>query len=186
MRRTTRFFLRQTVVDVLGALLSIVLSGFLIGALARLALPGPDPMQFWLTVLLGLGGSIVGGGIAAAAYGASHVFDTSGHVFATLLLEIAAAILILAAYRRFVQRRPLSGPGAHTFPTRGFGIQRMRDRFRRLGVDPDRLTGPREQASSNLRPDEQAAELEKLRDVHEKGILSDEEYERARERLRRY
>ena len=46
-----RFSVRQTVVDVLGALLSIVFSGFLIGALARLALPGPDPMPFWLTVL---------------------------------------------------------------------------------------------------------------------------------------
>ena len=181
-----RFFLRQTVVDVLGALLSIVFSGFLIGALARLALPGPDPMPFWLTVLLGLGGSIVGGGIAAAAYGTNHVFDTSSHAFTTLMLEIAAAILILAAYRRYVQRRPLSGPGAHAFPTRGFGIQRIRDRLRRMGVDPDRVTRRREQAASNLRPDEQAAELEKLRDLHEKGILSDEEYERGRERLRRY
>jgi uncharacterized membrane protein YeaQ/YmgE (transglycosylase-associated protein family) len=55
---------------VLGSLLSIVFSGFLIGALARLALPGPDPMPFWLTVLLGLSGSIVGGGIAAASFGA--------------------------------------------------------------------------------------------------------------------
>jgi uncharacterized membrane protein YeaQ/YmgE (transglycosylase-associated protein family) len=93
---------------VLGALLSIVFSAFLVGALARLALPGPDPMPFWLTLLLGLSGSIVGGGIATAAYGAGHVFDSSGHAFVTLLLEIGAAIVILAAYRRYVQRRPLS------------------------------------------------------------------------------
>ena len=93
----------------LGALLSIVVSAFLIGALARVALPGPDPMPFWLTVLLGLGGSLVGGGIAAAAYGGSHVFDSSGHAFVTLLLEIGAAIVLLAGYRRYVQRRPLSG-----------------------------------------------------------------------------
>lgn len=109
----------------LGTLLSIVFSGFLIGALARLALPGPDPMPFWLTVLLGLSGSIVGGGIATAAYGAGHVFDSSGHAFVALLLEIGAAITILAVYRRYVQRRPLSGPGAYAFPTRGFGIQRI-------------------------------------------------------------
>jgi len=178
--------LRQTCRDVLGALLSIVFSAFLIGALARLALPGPDPMPFWLTVLLGLSGSIVGGGIATAAYGAGHVFDSSGHAFVTLLLEIGAAIVILAVYRRYVQRRPLSGPGAYAFPTRGFGIQRMRARIRRLGVDPDRFTSQRQNASSNLRPEEQADELEKLRDLHDKGVLSDEEYERARQRLRRY
>ena len=132
--------LRQTVVTVLGALLSIMLSAFLIGALARFALPGPDPMPFWLTVLLGLGGSLIGGGIAAAFFGPSHVLDSSGHGFTTLLLEVGAAIVILAAYRRYVQRRPLSGPGAHAFPTRGVGIQRMRARLRKLGVDPDRMT----------------------------------------------
>jgi hypothetical protein len=102
------------------------------------------------------------------------------------MLEIAAAIAILAVYRRYVQRRPLSGPDAYVFPSRGFGIQRMRARLRQLGVDPDRLTGERKNASSNLRPGEQADELEKLRDLHAKGVLSDEEYEQARERLRRY
>jgi uncharacterized membrane protein YeaQ/YmgE (transglycosylase-associated protein family) len=171
---------------VLGALLSIVFSGFLIGAVARLALPGPDPMPFWLTVLLGLSGSIVGGGITAATFGPSHTFDSSGHAFATLMLEIAAAIAILAGYRRYVQRRPLSGPGAYVFPSRGFGVQRMRARLHRLGVDPDRLTGRRTNASSNLRPGEQADELEKLRDLHDKGVLNDEEYEQAREQLHRY
>jgi uncharacterized membrane protein YeaQ/YmgE (transglycosylase-associated protein family) len=180
-----RFSLRQTVVTVLGALLSIVLSGFLIGALARLALPGPDPMPSWLTVLLGLSGSLVGGGIAAAAYGARHVFESSSHAFVTLLLEIAAAVAILALYRRYVQRRPLTGAGAYAFPMRGFGIQRMRARLRQLGVDPDRLSS-RHKNTSNLTPDEQSDELEKLRHLHDTGVLSDEEYERARDRLRRY
>ena len=103
---------------VLGALLSVLLSGLLIGALARLALPGPDPLSFGLTILLGLAGSLIGGGISTAVYGTKHAFDTSDHAFVTLLLEIGAAVLILALYRRLVQRRPLSGPGAHSFPTR--------------------------------------------------------------------
>jgi len=171
---------------VLGAVLSIAFSGFLIGALARLALPGPDPMPFWLTVLIGVSGSLVGGGIAAAAFGAGHVFDRSSHAFVTLLLEIASAAVILAVYRRFVQRRPLTGAGAYSFPTRGFGIRRMRARLRRLGIDPDRHTGRRDGSSSNLTPDKQSDELQKIRDLHAKGALSDEEYEQARERLRRY
>jgi uncharacterized membrane protein YeaQ/YmgE (transglycosylase-associated protein family) len=178
--------LLQTAAIVLGALLSIAVSAFLIGALARFALPGPDPMPVWLTVLLGLVGSLVGGGIAAAAYGASRVFDSSGHAFVTLLLEIGVAIVLLALYRRYVQRRPLTGSGAYTFPTRGIGIRRMRARLRRLGVDPDRLTGRRTTRSSHLSPDEQSGELAKLRDRRARGELSDEEYERARERLRRY
>jgi uncharacterized membrane protein YeaQ/YmgE (transglycosylase-associated protein family) len=179
--------LRQTVA-VLGALLSIAVSGFAIGALARLALPGPDPMPFSLTILLGVAGSLIGGGIAAAAFGTKHVFDTSSHAFVTLLLEIAAAVVILALYRRFVQLRPLSGPGARLFPTRGFGIKRMRARLTQLGIDPDRVRRPGRSGShqSNLSATKQAAELEKLRDLHDKGTLTDEEYERARERLRRY
>ena len=170
----------------LGALLSVAFSAFLIGAIARFALPGPDPMPFWLTIALGLGGSLLGGVVAAAIFGPSDTFDNSNHAFATLLLEIGAAVLLLAAYRRFVQRRPLYGPGAHAFPSRGVGVQRMRDRLRQLGVDPDRLTTPSRGESSTPSHKEQIDELEKLRERHEKGELSDEEYEQARDRLRRY
>ena len=62
----------------------------------------------------------------------------------------------------------------------------MRARLRQLGVDPDRLSGWRENTSSQPSADEQANKLEKLRERHDKGELSDEEYERAREQLRRY
>ena len=171
-----------------GSLISIAISGFLIGALARLALPGPDPMPFWLTVLVGLAGSIVGGACAAALYGASHTFDTSGHAFATLLLEVGAAVAIVGLYRRYVQQRPMSGPDARRFPSRGVGIERMRSRLRQLGIDPDRVTGP-PGTDARLEPrsaEEIAAELQKLREQRDAGTLSEEEYDRARERLRRY
>lgn len=187
MGRAFGRILRQTVV-VLGALLSIAVSGFVIGALARLALPGPDPMSFGLTILLGLAGSLLGGGIATGVFGTKHVFDRSSHAFVTLLLEIAAAVVILAIYRRLVQRRPLSGPGARLFPTRGFGIKRMRARLTQLGIDPDRARHPGLSGGNrrDLSGTEQATELEKLRDLHDKGTITDEEYEQARERLRRY
>ena len=45
-------------------ILAIILSGLVVGALARLALPGPDPMPIWMTILLGWGGSLVGGVIS--------------------------------------------------------------------------------------------------------------------------
>ena len=44
----------------LGLVLSILISGFFTGALARLAIPGPDPMPIWLTIAIGLVGSIMG------------------------------------------------------------------------------------------------------------------------------
>jgi uncharacterized membrane protein YeaQ/YmgE (transglycosylase-associated protein family) len=171
---------------VFGAILSAVLSGFLIGGLARLALPGPDPMPFSLNILIGLAGGAAGGGIATGIFGASRTFDTSGHAFVTLLLEVGVAIALVAAYRRFIQKRPLWGPEAHRFPTRGFGVARMRERLRQLGIDPDRLTGRGGAAPTQRDPNDVAEALEQLRDQRDRGELSDEDYEQARERLRRY
>lgn len=176
----------------LGAIVSVVAAGFAIGALARLALPGPDPMPFWLTVLVGIAGAIVGGGVAAAFYGAGATFESANHVFVTLLLEIGAATAIVAGYRRLVQKRPLTGPDARRFPSRGIGIKQMRERLHRLGVDPDRLTdtgrtGHTVPASPDaLTPERVTEELVKLREARDSGAISDEEYEQARERLRRY
>lgn len=42
-------------------LLWLVITGLVIGALARLALPGPDPMSIGMTILVGLAGSFLGG-----------------------------------------------------------------------------------------------------------------------------
>ena len=171
------------------AIVSVVASGFLIGSLGRLAVPGPDPMPFWLTALIGLCGSLAGGAVAAGIYGASHILDSPSHVFVTLMLEIAVAGAIVAAYRRFVQRRPLSGPEAYRLPTRGIGVARMRARLRRLGVDPDQPAGTRRgllHEPRQLSADEVADELEKLRELYDKGEFTDEEYKQARERLRRY
>jgi len=39
----------------------LLIVGFIVGAVARLLMPGPDPMGFFATVLLGIVGSFVGG-----------------------------------------------------------------------------------------------------------------------------
>jgi uncharacterized membrane protein YeaQ/YmgE (transglycosylase-associated protein family) len=169
-----------------GAILSAVFSGFVIGAAGRLALPGPDPMPFSLTVVIGLVGATSGVGIASGIYGAKHTFDNSGHAFVTLMLEVGVAIVLVAAYRRFVQKRPLWGPEAHRFPERGIGIARMRSRLRQLGIDPDRLQRRGGAPPARRDPDDVAEQLQKLNDLRDQGVLSDEDYEKARERLRRY
>ena len=47
-----------------GTVIGVLASAFVTGALARLAVPGPDPMPIWLTILIGLVGSLGGGGLA--------------------------------------------------------------------------------------------------------------------------
>ncbi len=176
------------------ALISNLVFGLAIGGAARFAVPGPDPMPMWLTATLGLLGSMLGGGVSVALYGSHGVTANRNHVFVTLLLEIAAAAVLLILYRRFVQHRPITGPDAEKFPERGVGVERMREGFRRAGINPDdpmgslqaRLTG---QAPSSKTPEahpDHGDELEKLKELHDEGVLTDEEYAAARERLRRY
>lgn len=87
----------------LGDVVAILISGLVIGALGRLAVPGPDPIPIWLTILFGIIGSIVGGAVALMlGFGIGGVF----------VLSVAAATLIVIAYRRIVQKRTVTGPGA--------------------------------------------------------------------------
>ena len=53
----------------IGFLISLVLVGLVIGALARLALPGPDPMGIGATILVGIAGSFLGGLITSLIAG---------------------------------------------------------------------------------------------------------------------
>ena len=90
----------------LGFVVFTLLWGLVVGGLARLAIPGPDPMPLWATLALGLGGSIVGGI-------ASHVLFGLG---AGLAGSVIFSMLLLAWYRTKVQHRPLWGPGARNLP----------------------------------------------------------------------
>jgi uncharacterized membrane protein YeaQ/YmgE (transglycosylase-associated protein family) len=76
----------------LWALWTTIVVGLVIGALARLVVPGPQPIGFLATVLAGLSGSIVGGFLG------QHVLDVGG--FATVLLEIGVAALVVVALVR--------------------------------------------------------------------------------------
>ena len=42
------------------AIISLVISGLVVGALGRLAIPGPNPISIGLTILVGIGGAILG------------------------------------------------------------------------------------------------------------------------------
>lgn len=169
----------------LGTVLGVLFSGFVTGALARLAVPGPDPMPAWLTILVGLSGSFAGFGIAYAAGSRSpYVISMAG---------FAVAIALVVAYRRFVQRRPVLGRDAYRFPERGIGVDTYRERLHRAGIDPDRI-GTRATPVATVLPQAPAGEREEpaenpahfirlLDELHDADVLDDEEYAAARARL---
>lgn len=170
-----------------GQVVGLLISAFVTGALARLAVPGPDPMPAWLTILIGLGGSLGGGGIAYAAGSRNaYVISTVGFI---------VAIALVVAYRRFVQRRPAVGRDAYRFPERGVGVDTYRERLQRAGIDPDRIgTGvpplvvpqppPERSAASPEDPTENPAHFLRLLDeLHDSGVLNDDEYGASRLRL---
>jgi uncharacterized membrane protein YeaQ/YmgE (transglycosylase-associated protein family) len=152
----------------LGFVLAILVSGFITGGLARLAIPGPDPMPIWLTVAIGLVGSIIGAVVGDAIAG------DNGYVVS--FLSFGIAIALVASYRHFIQRRPIFGPGALAFPERGIGVPEQRDKLRKLGIDPD-----------SLRPDPQHIQHVRLeamlQELHRAGLLDDDELAAKRAQL---
>ena len=152
----------------LGLVLAILFSGFFTGALARLAIPGPDPMPIWLTVAIGLTGSIIGGVVG------TEISNGNGYVVS--FLSFGVAIVLVAGYRQFVQKRPIFGPGALRFPERGFGVEQQRQRLQKLGVDPDALA-PVPKKLEHARLEGMLAEL------HRAGLLDDDELAAARAAL---
>jgi uncharacterized membrane protein YeaQ/YmgE (transglycosylase-associated protein family) len=82
----------------MGILYSI-LSGLVVGVIAKLLMPGRDPGGFIITILLGIAGALFGGfiGRAMGFYG-----ENEG---AGWIMSILGAILLLALYRMMVRRR---------------------------------------------------------------------------------
>src|ERR687887_609639 len=87
-------------------LIILFVVGFVIGGLARWAVPGPDPMPVWATAALGIGGAIIGGIIARVLIGTGGGF----------LFPFLGAVLLLILYRKFIQHRAIPGRGARQPP----------------------------------------------------------------------
>jgi uncharacterized membrane protein YeaQ/YmgE (transglycosylase-associated protein family) len=175
-----------------GAVISVIVTGFVTGALARLALPGPDPMPIWLTVAIGLGGSFIGGAIALGVVGRDPAWISIGGFLATVVL--------VGLYRHFIQKRPIFGREAYRFPERGVGVEQYRERLRSAGIDPDRIgtqfaaqlpgadrdprpASPASAAAGDDPTENPAHYLGLLEELHDSGVLSDDEYSGARTRL---
>lgn len=78
-----------------------IVFGLIVGALAKLVMPGRDPGGIIVTILLGIVGAVVGGwiGQAVGLYGPNQP--------AGFLMSLLGAVVLLAIYRMFAGRRTI-------------------------------------------------------------------------------
>src|SRR4029078_4907404 len=83
------------------AVIGWIVFGLIIGALAKLVMPGRDPGGIIGTMLLGLAGALLGGfiGRAMGLYGPGEA--------AGWLMSFLGAVILLMLYRVLVRRRAL-------------------------------------------------------------------------------
>jgi len=85
----------------MGDLLIWILFGLVVGALAKLVMPGRDPGGIIVTMLIGIAGSLLGGflGRAMGFYGPNQA--------AGFLMSFLGAVVLLVRYRMIARRRAL-------------------------------------------------------------------------------
>jgi uncharacterized membrane protein YeaQ/YmgE (transglycosylase-associated protein family) len=76
----------------------MIVVGFIVGLLARFFYPGAVAMGFWMTTLLGIGGSLVGGFV-----GALINRPTDGSMFhpAGLIMSVVGALVLIWVIQHF-------------------------------------------------------------------------------------
>jgi uncharacterized membrane protein YeaQ/YmgE (transglycosylase-associated protein family) len=75
-------------------LIMFLLIGLVAGFIARALVPGPDPMGWLGTMVLGIVGSLVGGTLAALLFGGTLDVSAAG-----LIGSIIGAIIVLLIWR---------------------------------------------------------------------------------------
>lgn len=72
-----------------------IIFGLVVGVVAKLVMPGPDPGGVAVTALIGVAGAVIGGflGRAVGLYGPG---EPTG-----LVMSVVGAVLLLLAYRKY-------------------------------------------------------------------------------------
>lgn len=88
----------------IGFILYLLVIGVIAGYLARAIVPGPDPMSFGQTVILGIVGSFVGGFLGALLFGADadEGFLQAGGIIGSILGAIIALLIFRMMKKRGV------------------------------------------------------------------------------------
>jgi uncharacterized membrane protein YeaQ/YmgE (transglycosylase-associated protein family) len=83
-------------------IISMIIVGLIVGALAKLFMPGKDPGGFIVTILLGIAGSVLAGWLGHAVGWYRDPAKGPG-----IIASIIGAMIILGVYRLVVRRRRL-------------------------------------------------------------------------------
>jgi uncharacterized membrane protein YeaQ/YmgE (transglycosylase-associated protein family) len=86
-----------------GEIISAVVLGIIAGYLARLLVPGRDPMSFVQTVALGIVGSFVGGFLGYLLF--NEDFDDGAFQPGGFIGSVIGAVIALLVYRAVTRRR---------------------------------------------------------------------------------
>ena len=81
----------------LSFILYLLVIGVIAGFVARLLVPGPDPMSAVATIVLGIIGSFIGGFLGYVLFGVD--FDEGGIQAAGIFGSIVGAVIALLLYR---------------------------------------------------------------------------------------
>lgn len=87
----------------LGFIIGLIIVGLIAGFLARLLVPGRDPMGIGATIVLGIVGSFVGGFLADALFRSDA--EDRGFGPAGLIGSIIGAVIVLLVYNAMTHRR---------------------------------------------------------------------------------
>ncbi len=87
----------------IGFILGLIIVGLIAGALARLLVPGRDPMGIGATILLGIVGSFVGGFLADVLFRDDATDRGIGPV--GIIGSVIGAIIVLLIWTRVAGRR---------------------------------------------------------------------------------
>lgn len=77
-------------------MIGFIVFGLVVGVAARLLIPGRQHLSIWMTVLLGLIGSVVGG-LVANALGTGDIFELN--VLGSIVAIATAVLLIIVGDR---------------------------------------------------------------------------------------
>ncbi|HWG56684.1 MAG TPA: GlsB/YeaQ/YmgE family stress response membrane protein [Gaiellaceae bacterium] len=155
--------------EIVGGLLGLLIGALIIGAIARFTLPGPDPLPLWATIAVGLAGSLLGGFLAGLVGVVPDDPSAPEASITYFFASVIGATVVLFLYRRFGQKRPITGPAAHRTPLRPRGLRRI------LTRQPHRYLEETKTAEG-----EPLDGLEKLVALRDAGKIDAAEFERRK------